>query len=67
MTESERLPARTSGQHFDPLLNDFVEKKKKLQQNVVLLTVELKEARNRLASREEALLAETLTRKARDL
>ena len=50
----------------DPLLKDLSEKKQTFRRNVVSLAVELKEARGRLASKQQSFARETLTRQACD-
>lgn len=44
---------------IDPLLQDLNEKKQNFRRNVVSLAAELKDARSRLASKEESLACET--------
>ncbi|KAL1534991.1 Nuclear envelope-associated protein 2 [Salvia divinorum] len=46
----------------DPLLKDLNEKKQSFRRNVVSLAAELKEVRSRLASQEQSVVRETLTR-----
>lgn len=46
-------------EHIDPLLQDLNEKKQNFRRNVVSLAAELKDARSRLASKEESLACET--------
>ncbi|XP_042008624.1 nuclear envelope-associated protein 2-like [Salvia splendens] len=46
----------------DPLLKDLSEKKQSFRRNVVSLAAELKEVRSRLASQEQSVVRETLTR-----
>lgn len=46
-------------EQIDPLLQDLNEKKLNFRRNVVSLAAELKDARSRLASKEESLACET--------
>ncbi|XP_028063827.1 nuclear envelope-associated protein 1-like isoform X2 [Camellia sinensis] len=50
--------------NIDLLLKDLSEKKQSFGRNVVSLTVELKEVQSRLASQEQSLALQTLTRHA---
>ncbi|XP_020586549.1 spindle pole body component 110-like [Phalaenopsis equestris] len=58
MVESEKAVSSSSSLELDPLLKDLNEKKLSFRRNVVSLTAELKDVRNRLASREESLTQE---------
>ncbi|KAJ8620421.1 hypothetical protein MRB53_028950 [Persea americana] len=61
MSVSER-GSSSSARDFDPLLKDLTEKKLSFRRNVASLATELKDARSRLASKEESFAREALTR-----
>ncbi|RWR95168.1 nuclear envelope-associated protein 2-like protein isoform X1 [Cinnamomum micranthum f. kanehirae] len=61
MSVSER-GSSSSARDFDPLLKDLTEKKLSFRRNVVSLATELKDARSRLASKEESFAQEALIR-----
>lgn len=63
MSGSER-GSSSSARDFDPLLKDLTEKKLSFRRNVVSLATELKDARSRLASKEESFAQEALIRQA---
>lgn len=69
MSAPERRPSASSStavvvREVDPLLRDLSEKKQSFRRNVVSLAAELKEVRGRLASHEQSVVRETLTRQA---
>ncbi|KAG8369026.1 hypothetical protein BUALT_Bualt15G0107400 [Buddleja alternifolia] len=65
MSAPER-PASSSAvaRVVDPLLKDLSEKKQSFRRNVVSLAAELKDVRSRIASQQQSVAKETLTRQA---
>ena len=64
---STSVQSSSSARELDPLLKDLTEKKQSFRRNVLSMAAELKDVRNRLASREETIFRETLTRQACNL
>lgn len=64
VSESTAIPSSLSySLELDPLLRDLVEKKLSLKRNVTAMATELKDSRNRLASKELLLAQELEARK----
>ncbi|KAL5981667.1 hypothetical protein ACLOJK_015730 [Asimina triloba] len=63
MSEVEKASSSSQrAQEIDPLLRDLTERNQSIRRNIVSLAAEVKDVRSKLASSEESLARETLTR-----